>query len=152
VLVCKRITADPLVYGYFGAMTCDYANAILQRIYKKNLLNNGEEKRKIRIEQIEQLMSLLTECRVQAGGKISRATFDSSIQFNVQYDKNLLSSDPNTRRILVIDDNVDSWRPVLEILQYELNESKAGALKYIYLKMPIFIQRLEMIDKKGECP
>ena len=120
-LVCNKITADPPLYGPSGAMICEYGG-ILQKGYNEVLLTWTDEERKLGIAQLEQLMMLLTECRVQAGIKIYSSTLDSSPILSLEYDEILLSSDQNMRRILVIDDNIDSWKPVLRILKNELNK------------------------------
>jgi CheY-like chemotaxis protein len=107
-----------LLYGDFGSMLRDHTNDLVKLFGRKEDLNPNEIP--IAIDRLENLMSLLTECRMQAGITINPKTKREN-QKNQEYELVSFASDETRRRILIIDDDAESWRPVLEIVKNVLD-------------------------------
>ncbi len=117
--VCEHVQRDPTIYGHLGAMI-DYYTSELE-----TQLRSDSDKYKTEdiIGFLEQVMTLLTECRMLTNKKVADNSSSKSSTVKtapIASQMTPLQEEENPRRILIVDDDVKSWFPILDLLQYEL--------------------------------
>ena len=105
--VCSRID---YTHGYYGLMIREYWIAIYKGLNECNAGKSQEI-----INNIDKFMLLLSECRVQAGENVQHIRSDRKV-FNSE-------KDDSKRRILVIDDDIETWILTLCSLSKRIGEN-----------------------------
>lgn len=117
--VCNQIQKDKdELYGQLGKMICGYAQELIDCL---NVLEFDEYSRQNAIKWLDQMMSLLTECRQMAGIKIRTNIRDTSDnRDNVASDITKYAGRSTGRRVLIIDDDAKSWLSVLKQIKTKI--------------------------------
>ena len=105
--VCFRIDYN---HGYYGLMIREYWIAIYNGLHECNEDNSKEI-----INNIDKFMILLSECRIQAGENV-RHIRSARQPFNYK-------KDDSKRKILVIDDDIETWLLTLLSLSKRLGKN-----------------------------